>query len=51
MKGDNEEAKEYLLKYQKERPEIKTTGDYEKVAPTIIKDILLEGLNKAGLPN
>ena len=50
MKGDPATAKEYLAKYQKERPEIKTASDYEKVAPTIIKDILLEGLVKAGLP-
>ncbi|MFL2807229.1 MAG: tetratricopeptide repeat protein [Paracoccaceae bacterium] len=51
MKGNTDEAKEYLLKYQNERPEVKTTSDYEKVAPTIIKDILLEGLKKAGLPS
>ncbi len=50
MKGDADTAKEYLAKYQKERPEIKTASDYEKVAPTIIKDVLLEGLVKAGLP-
>ena len=51
MKGNIDEAKEYLLKYQHERPEVKTTSDYEKVAPTIIKDVLLEGLKKAGLPS
>jgi len=26
-------------------------NDYEKVAPTVIKDILMEGLIKAGMPN
>jgi len=51
MKGNTDEAKEYLLKFQHERPEVKTASDYEKVAPTIIKDVLLEGLKKAGLPS
>ena len=51
MKGNIDEAKEYLLKFQDERPEVKTASDYEKVAPTIIKDVLLEGLKKAGLPS
>jgi len=29
-----------LAKYQEKRPEVKKTSDYEKVAPTIINDIL-----------
>jgi len=29
-----------LAKYQEKRPEVKKTSDYEKVAPTIIKDVL-----------
>ena len=31
--------------------EIKNINDYEKVAPTVIKEILIEGLIKAGMPN
>ena len=46
-----DEAKEVLEKYTVLRPEIKTLNDYEKVAPTVIKEILLEGLKKAGLPD
>ena len=45
-----ESLKETLEQYLKLRPEVKTLNDYEKVAPTIIKEILLEGLEKAGLP-
>ena len=44
------EAQALLVQYQEKRPEVKTTSDYEKVAPTIIKDVLLEGMIKAGLP-
>ncbi len=47
--NDLESAKENLNSFLKERPEIKTLEDYEKVAPTIIKDTLLEGLKIAGL--
>jgi hypothetical protein len=46
-----DEAKEILSDYLKLRPEIKNIYDYEKVAPTVIKDILMEGLIKAGMPN
>ena len=46
-----EEAKDFLAKYQKKRPAVKNTRDYEKVAPTIIKEVLIEGLVKAGMPN
>jgi hypothetical protein len=35
-----EEAKTFLAKYQEKRPEVKKTSDYEKVAHTIIKDVL-----------
>jgi len=35
-----EEAQTFLAKYQEKRPEVKKTSDYEKVAPTIIKDVL-----------
>ena len=45
-----EEAKDFLAQYQEKRPAVKNTSDYEKVAPKIIKDVLLEGLIKAGLP-
>ena len=29
----------------------KKISDYEKVAPTIVKEVLIEGLIKAGMPN
>ena len=47
-----EESKEWLKKYQENRPEIKTIKDYENVVPGInqeVKDILLNGMRKAGL--
>ena len=47
--NDLESAKENLNSFLKERPEIKTLEDYEKVAPSILKDTLLEGLKIAGL--
>ena len=31
-------------------PNVKSLNDYEKVAPTIIKDIIMEGLEIAGMP-
>ena len=46
-----EESKDFLSQYQEKRPEVKNTSDYEKVAPTIIKEVLIEGLIKAGMPN
>ena len=45
-----EEAKDFLAKYKEKRPEVKNISDYEKVAPTIIKEVLIEGLVKAGMP-
>ena len=50
LKGNIDISKEYLNKYQELRPKVKTLKDYEKVAPTIIKDIILEGLELAGMP-
>ncbi len=50
LKGNIEVSKEFLKKYQELRPAVKTLKDYEKVAPTIIKDIIMEGLEKAGMP-
>ena len=50
--GKIEESKEWLKKYQENRPEIKTLDDYEQVVPQInqeVKDILLNGMIKAGL--
>ena len=47
--GKIDDAKKMLSIFQKERPEIKSIQDYEKVAPTMIKDILIEGLKLAGL--
>jgi hypothetical protein len=46
-----EEAKDFLAQYQKKRPAVKIIRDHEKVAPTIIKEVLIEGLVKAGMPN
>ena len=46
-----DEAKAILSEYLKLRPEIKNINDYEKVAPTVIKEILIEGLIKAGMSN
>ena len=37
-----EQAQEVLKKYLELRPEIITMKDFEKVAPTVIKEILLE---------
>ena len=51
--GELSESKEWLLKYQKERPEIKTIEDYKSVAPDLNKDIgelMIEGMRLAGLP-
>ena len=50
--GKIDESNEWLKKYQENRPEIKTIEDYEKVVPGInqeVKDILLDGMRKAGL--
>ena len=44
------ESKELLAQYQEKRPNVKNIGDYEKVAPTVIKKVLTEGLLKAGMP-
>ena len=46
-----EESKDFLAQYQEKRPEVKNISDYEKVAPTIIKEVLIEGLIKAGMQN
>ena len=43
-------ARSSLKKFLRERLEIKTLSDYEKVAPQIMKEALLEGLKVAGLP-
>ena len=50
--GKIDESKEWLKKYQENRPEIKTIDDYDQVVPQInqeVKDILLNGMRKAGL--
>ena len=50
--GKIDESKLWLAKYQKNRPEIKTLEDYEKVVPAVnqdVKNILLDGVRKAGL--
>mgnify|MGYP001362653397 CR=1 FL=1 len=50
LKGNIDIAKGHLAKYQELRPKVKTLKDYEKVAPTIVKEIIMEGLEKAGMP-
>ena len=50
LKGNIEIAKGHLAKYQELRPKVKTLKDYEKVAPTIVKEIIMDGLEKAGMP-
>ena len=50
--GKIEASKEWLKKYQENRPEIKTIEDYKKVVPgpsQEVTDILLDGMRKAGL--
>ena len=48
--GRIDEAKQVLNIYTDLRPEIKSLSDYEKVAPSVIKEILIAGLRKAELP-
>ena len=48
--GRIEESKDFLAQYQEKRPAVKNISDYEKVAPTVIKKVLTEGLLKAGMP-
>tara|TARA_Y100000588_G_scaffold103518_1_gene112808 strand:+ start:629 stop:784 length:156 start_codon:yes stop_codon:yes gene_type:complete len=45
------EFKDFLTQYQEKRPEVKNISDYEKFAPTIIKEDLIERFVKAGMPN
>ena len=50
--GKIDESKQWFEKYQKDRPEIKTIEDYEKVVPGVnqeVRKILLDGLRKVGL--
>ena len=50
--GKIDESKQWFEKYQKDRPEIKTIEDYEKVVPGVnqeVRKILLDGLRKIGL--
>ena len=42
--GDFENARTFLKQFREERPEVKTIEDYEKVAPSICKDYLIDGL-------
>ena len=48
--GELDKAKNLLVEYLAQRPQVKNLNDYAKVAPTIIKDILMEGMRKSGLP-
>ena len=43
--GDLENARIFLTKFREERPEVKTIEDYKKVAPSICKDYLIDGLS------
>ena len=44
--GDFERARIFLTKFREERPEVKTIEDYKKVAPSICKDYLIDGLSR-----
>ena len=44
--GDIENARIFLTKFRKERPEVKTIEDYKKVAPSICQDYLIDGLSR-----
>ena len=44
--GDFERARTFLTKFREERPEVKTIEDYKKVAPSICKDYLIDGLSQ-----
>jgi hypothetical protein len=46
-----EEAKTFLGNIRKKRPEVKKTSDYEKVAPTIIKDVFILWSNQGRTAN
>jgi hypothetical protein len=48
--GRIDEGKVVLAEYLEVRTAVKTLKDYENFAPTIIKGILLEGLEILGLP-
>ena len=48
--GELDKAKNLLVEYLAQRPQVKNLDDYAKVAPTIIKDILMDGMRKSGLP-
>ena len=48
--GNMEEAEKSLAVFLEKRPEIKTLRDYEKVVPTLAKDYVMSGLEKAGMP-
>lgn len=49
-KGHLDEAKVFLKQYLDKRPQVKNLEDYEKLVPTIVKDILMDGMRRAGLP-
>ena len=49
-KGDVDKARELLKTYLAQRPQVKNLEDYEKVVPTILKEILMNGMKIAGLP-
>ena len=50
-KGDVDEAGDLLKTYLDQRPQVKNLEDYEKVVPTILKEILMNGMKIAGLPD
>ena len=50
-KGDVDKAKDLLKTYLDQRPQVKNLEDYEKVVPTILKEILMNGMKIAGLPD
>ena len=50
-KGDVDKARDLLKTYLDQRPQVKSLEDYEKVVPTILKEILMNGMKIAGLPD
>ena len=49
-RGNMEDAEKSLAVFLEKRTKIKTLRDYEKVVPTLAKDYVMSGLEKAGMP-
>jgi hypothetical protein len=49
--GRIEEGNQMWKLYQEMRPYIRSIEDYKKVAPSWLKEVLVEGLKVIGVPN